>query len=82
MKALLLVLSLQAYHEATGKDGITGLVTSTKCGRPQWDSFFRKITEDTDFTDRSVFFCGPPVLKRILEKKCDKFNIQFRAETF
>ncbi|XP_022126952.2 NADPH oxidase 5 [Pieris rapae] len=81
MKAVGLQLALDLLHEKEKRDLITGLKTRTNAGRPNWDKVFQRLQEQGK-GKVTVFYCGPPLLARILRVKCDQFGFDFRKEVF
>nr|XP_025036436.1 NADPH oxidase 3 isoform X3 [Pelodiscus sinensis] len=63
-----------ALHDDEKMDVITGLRQKTFYGRPNWDSEFRQIAENHPSNSIGVFFCGPKVLSKILQKKCNLYS--------
>ncbi|CAG4972387.1 unnamed protein product [Colias eurytheme] len=81
MRALGLQLALDLLHEKGKRDLITGLKTRTNAGRPNWDKVFQRLASQ-HCGKVSVFYCGPPLLARVLRAKCDQFGFHFRKEVF
>lgn len=55
-------------------DGITGLMTRTNFGRPNWDMVFRGIRQLHRPGEVGVFFCGPKGLSKELHMKCNIYS--------
>ncbi|KAF8153067.1 NADPH oxidase [Crassisporium funariophilum] len=56
------------------KDAITSLRAPTHFGRPNWDRVFPSIVEKHPDSDVGVFFCGPPVLSKLLHQMSNKYS--------
>ncbi|TPX34237.1 hypothetical protein SmJEL517_g03089 [Synchytrium microbalum] len=56
------------------KDGLTGLKSATKFGRPNLDAIFKSLGERHPHTDCGVFFCGPKPLNAMLHACCNKYT--------
>ncbi|XP_072023938.1 NADPH oxidase 5-like [Amphiura filiformis] len=81
VKSFGLQMALDAVHEREQRDALTGLKTKLKPGKPDWSKLFTKIKgEKKGRVD--VFFCGPPVLGRIVRGHCDRFQFGFHSEVF
>ncbi|XP_022109398.1 NADPH oxidase 5-like isoform X2 [Acanthaster planci] len=81
MKAIGLHMALDLIHKKKRRDMITGLMTRTQAGRPDWDRVF----DDIDQRKRgkvTVFFCGSPSLGEVLKRKSQDHGFGFRKENF
>lgn len=56
--------------EESAADAVTGLQTGTTYGRPPWDKIFLQHSETYEGQTVGVFFCGPKVLSKELNKQC------------
>eukprot|EP00095_Tigriopus_kingsejongensis_P001891 maker-scaffold287_size221780-snap-gene-0.26 protein:Tk01891 transcript:maker-scaffold287_size221780-snap-gene-0.26-mRNA-1 annotation:"nadph oxidase 5-like isoform x5" len=81
MKAVGLQLALDLLHEKEKRDLVTGLKSRTNAGRPNWNKVFTQIREQRKGRI-TVFYCGNPILAKVLRKKCDEFGFMFRKEVF
>lgn len=54
----------------------------TRCGRPDWDVEFARITGAHSPSDIGVFFCGPSGLSSQLHKQCRTIGLLFKEEHF
>lgn len=81
MKAVGLQLALDLLHEKEKRDLVTGLKSRTNAGRPNWNKVFTQIREQRKGRV-TVFYCGNPILAKVLRKKCDEFGFMFRKEVF
>ena len=63
------------------RDLVTGLKSRTIAGRPNWNKVFTQIREQRKGRI-TVFYCGNPILAKVLRKKCDEFGFNFRKEVF
>eukprot|EP00057_Strongylocentrotus_purpuratus_P026991 XP_011681465.1 PREDICTED: NADPH oxidase 5-like [Strongylocentrotus purpuratus] len=81
MKAIGLHVALDLIHKKKKQDTITGLMTRTKTGRPNWDEVFQNLKQQHK-GKITVFFCGSPALGEILSTKCLQYQMEFRQENF
>ena len=81
MKAVALQLALELLHEKEDRDLVTGLKARTHAGRPNWNKVFTKLREENK-GQVTVFYCGNPILARVIKGKCAEFGFQFRKEVF
>ncbi|XP_067827251.1 NADPH oxidase 5 [Heptranchias perlo] len=81
MKALGLQMALDLLAKKEKCDSITGLRTRTQPGRPDWSKVFQKIAEEKKGKVH-VFFCGSPVLAKMIKAQCEHFNFKFYKENF
>ena len=81
MKGIGLQLALDLIHEKNSVDMITGLRTKTSPGRPNWDRVFENISKEKR-GKVTVFFCGAPVMGKVLKIYCRKYGFGFRKENF
>ena len=63
------------------RDLVTGLKSRTIAGRPNWNKVFTQIREQRKGRV-TVFYCGNPILAKIVRKKCNEFKFIFRKEVF
>jgi NADPH oxidase 2 len=78
---------LYLLNEKIGLDPVTGLVTKTRYGRPNFDKLFRIWMERFKGKTVGIFYCGPKSLGKQLkwhciEKSQKKTNFKFHQETF
>ncbi|XP_006823383.1 NADPH oxidase 5-like [Saccoglossus kowalevskii] len=76
-----LQMALDLIHKKENRDMITGLMTKTNPGKPDWDEAFQAIAAENK-GDVTVFYCGPSNLASILKRKCCQYNFKFRQENF
>ncbi|XP_019856436.1 PREDICTED: NADPH oxidase 5-like [Amphimedon queenslandica] len=81
VKALGLQMALDLIHKEKNIDLITGLKTRTQTGRPNWDKIFKELKEN-GYGPVTVFYCGSPVLARVLSVKSQYYGFKFRKENF
>nr|XP_054765174.1 NADPH oxidase 5-like [Lytechinus pictus] len=81
MKAIGLHVALDLIHKKNKRDTITGLMTRTQPGRPDWEEVFQKLKKEQKGRI-TVFFCGSPALGKIIRTKCLKYQMDFRKENF
>ncbi|XP_028394802.1 NADPH oxidase 5-like [Dendronephthya gigantea] len=81
MKGIGLQLALDLMHAKKSVDMITGLRTKTSPGRPNWDTVFEKISKEKR-GKVTVFFCGAPVMGKVIKIYCRKYGFGFRKENF
>ncbi|XP_071501185.1 NADPH oxidase 5-like [Diadema antillarum] len=81
MKAIGLHVALDLIHKKNKRDTITGLMTRTQAGRPDWDEVFQNLKRQQR-GKITVFFCGSPALGKIIGKKCLQYKVDFRTEHF
>ncbi|XP_046846021.1 NADPH oxidase 5-like [Xenia sp. Carnegie-2017] len=81
MKGLGLQLALDLIHEKNSVDMITGLRTKTSPGRPNWDKEFERLYNEKQ-GKVTVFFCGAPVMGKVIKVYCRKYGFGFRKENF
>merc|ERR1712194_674199 len=81
MKAVGLQLALDLLHEKEKRDLVTGLKSRTIAGRPNWNKVFTQIREQSKGRI-TVFYCGNPILAKVLRQKCDESGFHFRKEVF
>merc|ERR1712242_686538 len=81
MKAVGLQLALDLLHEKEKRDLVTGLKSRTIAGRPNWNKVFTQIREQSKGRI-TVFYCGNPILAKVLRQKCDEFGFHFCKEVF
>lgn len=55
-------------------DVITGLESKTRFGRPNWDVLFKELATAHKGDEVDVYFCGPPVLSKLLYRKCRHYT--------
>lgn len=65
-------LNIQLNYE--DRDPVTGLITPTNFGRPNWDMAFRGIKKLHCPGEAGVFFCGPDSLGSELALKCNQYS--------
>lgn len=65
-------LNIQLNYE--DRDPVTGLITPTNFGRPNWDMVFRGIKKLHCPGEAGVFFCGPEGLGTELALKCNQYS--------
>uniref|UniRef100_A0A1X7TJB0 Ferric reductase NAD binding domain-containing protein n=1 Tax=Amphimedon queenslandica TaxID=400682 RepID=A0A1X7TJB0_AMPQE len=98
VKALGLQMALDLIHKEKNIDLITGLKTRTQTGRPSWDKIMQiypfywyvkllvlkyfKELKDSGYGPVTVFYCGSPVLARVLSVKSQYYGFKFRKENF
>ena len=63
------------------RDLVTGLKSRTYAGHPNWNKVFTKLREENK-GQVTVFYCGNPVLARVIRDKCKEFGFKFRKEVF
>ncbi|XP_063962617.1 NADPH oxidase 5-like [Lytechinus pictus] len=81
MKAIGLHVALDLIHKKNKRDTITGLMTRTQPGRPNWDEVFQKLEQQRK-GKITVFFCGSPALGKVLSTICLRYQMEFRMENF
>ena len=81
MKAVALQLALDILYNKEERDLVTGLKSRTNAGRPNWNKVFTQIREMRN-GKVTVFYCGNPVLARVIKGKCEEFGFKFRKEVF
>ncbi|OCT86723.1 hypothetical protein XELAEV_18020412mg [Xenopus laevis] len=81
MKAIGLQMALDLLAQKEKRDSITGLKTRTQPGRPDWNKVFQKIEQENKGKVQ-VFFCGSPVLAKVIKAHCEKFNFKLFKENF
>ncbi|NWH16002.1 NOX5 oxidase, partial [Grus americana] len=81
MKAIGLQMALDLLAAKEQKDSITGLRTRTQPGRPDWAKVFGKVAEEKKGKVQ-VFFCGSPVLAKVIRAHCEHFGFRFFKENF
>ncbi|XP_030852380.1 NADPH oxidase 5 isoform X2 [Strongylocentrotus purpuratus] len=81
MKAIGLHVALDLIHKKNKRDTITGLMTRTQPGRPNWEEVFQNLKRQ-EKGRITVFFCGSPALGKIIRTKCLKYQMDFRKENF
>ncbi|XP_038049644.1 NADPH oxidase 5-like [Patiria miniata] len=81
MKAIGLHMALDLIHKKKRRDMITGLMTRTQPGRPDWDRVFDDIARGKR-GKVTVFFCGSPSLGEVIKRKCQDHGFGFRKENF
>ena len=81
MKSVFLQLAMDLNFKKEQRDLVTGLKSRTNAGRPNWNKVFTKIKEQRK-GKVTVFFCGNPMLGRVLKQKCNDFGFTFRKEVF
>ncbi|XP_069480335.1 NADPH oxidase 5 [Ambystoma mexicanum] len=81
MKAIGLQMALDLLAKKEMRDSITGLRTRTQPGRPDWNKVFQKINNENKGKVH-VFFCGSPVLAKVIKAHCEQFNFKFFKENF
>jgi len=81
MKAVGLQLALDLMHEKEHRDLITGLKSRTNAGRPNWNKVFTQLRQQNK-GKITVFYCGNPVVGKILRLKCEEFGFAFKKEVF
>mmetsp|Transcript_12324 Transcript_12324/g.49414 ORF Transcript_12324/g.49414 Transcript_12324/m.49414 type:complete len:539 (-) Transcript_12324:37-1653(-) len=60
----------KADQEANERDPVTGLLSKTHFGRPDFDAAFEQLREAHPNGKVGLFFCGPRVLSKNLRKLC------------
>ncbi|XP_029430304.1 NADPH oxidase 5 [Rhinatrema bivittatum] len=81
MKAIGLQMALDLLAKKEKRDSITGLRTRTQPGRPIWSKVFQKLGQENKGKVH-VFFCGSPVLAKVIKTHCEQFNFKFFKENF
>ncbi|XP_072023995.1 NADPH oxidase 5-like [Amphiura filiformis] len=81
MKAIGLHMALDLIHQKRQRDMITGLMTKTEAGRPDWNQVFKQLEEERKGRV-TVFFCGSPHLGNVIRQKCFQHGFDFRKENF
>ncbi|XP_062849334.1 NADPH oxidase 5 [Trichomycterus rosablanca] len=81
MKAIGLQMALDLLAKKEKRDSITGLRTRTQPGRPEWDKVFQKVSEENKGKVH-VFYCGSPVLAKVIKAQSEKFGFNFYKENF
>ncbi|PVD36334.1 hypothetical protein C0Q70_03313 [Pomacea canaliculata] len=81
MKGIGLQMALDLIHEAEQTDLITGLQTRTQPGRPDFDKLFSHIANHAKGKVK-VFFCGSPLLGKVLKEYSHKYEFGFSQEIF
>ena len=81
MKAVGLQLALDLMHEKEKRDLVTGLKSRTNAGRPNWNKVFTQIRGMRN-GKVTVFYCGNPILAKVLRKKCNEFGFISKKEVF
>ncbi|KAM6308561.1 NADPH oxidase 5-like [Aegotheles albertisi] len=81
MKAIGLQMALDLLATKEQRDSITGLQTRTQPGRPDWSKVFGKVAEEKRGKVQ-VFFCGSPVLAKVIRAHCEHFGFRFFKENF
>lgn len=74
-------------RRSSTRDPITGLLSQTFFGRPNFDPILREIREKYAFCRIGLFYCGPPKLAKQMSKLCKKYSdsdttIAFHKEHF
>lgn len=80
--ATALELAREAARAAGDPDLVTGLMTRTHMGHPDWDAALRAIAEKHAPEKVDVYFCGPPGLGRVVRRAARRANMSFREEKF
>ena len=60
---------------------IIGLKSRTNTGRPNWNKVFTQLRQQNK-GKITVFYCGNPVVGKILRLKCEEFGFAFKKEVF
>nr|XP_033775411.1 NADPH oxidase 5 isoform X1 [Geotrypetes seraphini] len=81
MKAIGLQMALDLLAKKEKRDSITGLRTRTQPGRPDWTKVFQKIGQEKKGKVH-VFFCGSPMLAKVIKAQCEQFHFKFFKEHF
>ena len=81
MKAVALQLALDILHKKEDRDLVTGLKARTNAGRPNWEKVFTKLRQE-NAGQVTIFYCGNPVLGRVLRYKSEEFGFKFKKEVF
>ncbi|KAM9311945.1 NADPH oxidase 5-like [Gastrophryne carolinensis] len=81
MKAIGLQMALDLLAKKEQRDSITGLKTRTQPGRPDWNKVFQKIEQEKKGKVQ-VFFCGSPVLAKVIKAHCEQHSFKFYKENF
>ncbi|XP_033121343.1 NADPH oxidase 5-like [Anneissia japonica] len=81
VKAIGLQMALDLLHKKSNRDTITGLMTRTQPGRPDWNKVFTNIRNARQ-GKVTVFFSGVPELGDVICKKSSQFGFDFRKENF
>lgn len=81
MRAVALQMALDIMHEKENRDLVTGLKNRTHAGRPNWNKIFTKLREERK-GQVTVYYCGNPILAKVLRRKCEEFGFIFRKEIF
>ncbi|NMM42976.1 hypothetical protein HH303_00700 [Rhodospirillaceae bacterium KN72] len=77
-----LTVAMEVYHEAAGRDLLTGLRTRTELSRPNWNTIFSEIKARHEGAPIDVFYCGPEGLSTVLSQECARFGFGYRKENF
>ncbi|XP_030046330.1 NADPH oxidase 5 [Microcaecilia unicolor] len=81
MKAIGLQMALDLLAKKEQRDSITGLRTRTQPGRPDWTKVFQKIGQEKRGKVH-VFFCGSPMLAKVIKAHCEQLHFKFFKEHF
>ncbi|XP_042560399.1 NADPH oxidase 5 [Clupea harengus] len=81
MKAIGLQMALDLLAKKEKRDSITGLRTRTQPGRPEWSKVFQKVAQENKGKVH-VFYCGSPVLAKVIKAECEHFGFHFYKENF
>lgn len=65
------VKNIMVNDRAGLEDGLTGLKSPTRYGRPDWDTIFGNMGVQHPDTEIGVFFCGPKPLSSALHIACN-----------
>jgi len=75
-------VGMELVHRETGTDGITGLTSQTKFGRPAWGPEFERLSRSLRLSAVDVFFCGPFLLGRAVRRAAGRYGFRFHQEVF
>ncbi|RKO83408.1 ferric reductase NAD binding domain-containing protein [Blyttiomyces helicus] len=68
------IKNIVVNYGADVRDAITGLRAPTRFGRPEWDRVFAELKILHPGVDVGVFYCGPEVLGKVLERACRRWT--------
>lgn len=81
LRSISLHLTLDAICSQEDSHLIDGLKKRTHFGRPNWDIVLQSLIRKQK-GKINMFYCGPPNLSGVLQKKCNEYNIVFKKEIF
>lgn len=81
LKNIGLHMTLDVIYSEENAKHIEGLKERTHYGRPNWDIVFQQLIRKQQ-GKISVFFCGPPNLSNVLQRKCKEYNLTYKKELF